>query len=148
VTSVMVPTDPRILIADDDDDLRQAVRDLLEDQQFIVVGEAVDGADAVTKAIALDPDVILIDLRMPDVDGIEATRRIKARLPMVQIVMLSAYGDPGLISAAENAGVYAYLVKGCPAELIRHVLTSAFSFKVGLLQRQTEGRSAEPTDLG
>jgi DNA-binding NarL/FixJ family response regulator len=144
----MAPTDPRILIADDDDDLRQAVRDLLEDQQFIVVGEAVDGADAVTKAIALDPDVILIDLRMPDVDGIEATRRIKARLPMVQIVMLSAYGDPGLISAAEDAGVYAYLVKGCPADLIRHVLSSAFSFKAGLVQRQTEGRAAEPPDLG
>lgn len=148
MTWVMAPTDPRILIADDDDDLRQAVRDLLEDQQFIVVGEAVDGADAVTKAIALDPDVILIDLRMPDVDGIEATRRIKARLPMVQIVMLSAYGDPGLISAAEDAGVYAYLVKGCPADLIRHVLSSAFSFKAGLVQRQTEGRSAEPPDLG
>jgi DNA-binding NarL/FixJ family response regulator len=142
----MVPTDPRILIADDDDDLRQAVRELLEDQRFVVVGEAIDGADAVTKAIALDPDVILIDLRMPDVDGIEATRRIKAQLPMTQIVMLSAYGDPGLISAAENAGVYAYLVKGCPAELIRHVLTSAFAFKAGLVQRQSEGRPAEPSD--
>jgi DNA-binding NarL/FixJ family response regulator len=140
-------TDARVLIADDDDDLRRTMRELLEDQRFVIVGEAVDGADAVARALELEPDVILIDLRMPDVDGIEATRRIKARLPMVQIVMLSAYGDAGVISAAENAGVYAYLIKGCPADLIRHVLTSAFTFKVGLLQRQTEDR-ASPSDLG
>jgi DNA-binding NarL/FixJ family response regulator len=146
VTTALGPSDARVLIADDDDDVRQAVRELLEDQRFVIVGEAVDGADAVTKALDLRPDVVLIDLRMPDVDGIEATRNIKALLPMVQVVMLSAYGDPGLISAAENAGVYAYLIKGCPAELIRHVLSSAFTFKVGLAQRQAEGRP-DPPDL-
>ncbi len=146
MTTALGPSDARVLIADDDNDVRQAVRELLEDQRFVIVGEAVDGADAVTKALDLQPDVVLIDLRMPDVDGIEATRKIKALLPMVQVVMLSAYGDPGLISAAENAGVYAYLIKGCPAELIRHVLSSAFTFKVGLVQRQAEGRP-DPPDL-
>jgi DNA-binding NarL/FixJ family response regulator len=146
VTVAVGRNDARVLIADDDDDLRQAVRELLEDQRFVIVGEAVDGADAVTKALVLKPDVILIDLRMPDVDGVEATRRIKAQLPLVQVVMLSAYGDAGLISAAETAGVYAYLIKGCPADLIRHVLSSAFTFKAGLAQRQAEGR--QPQDLG
>lgn len=140
MTVAIEPSDARVLIADDDDSLRQAVRELLEDQRFVVVGEAVDGADAVSKALALQPDVILIDLRMPDVDGIEATRRIKAQLPTIQVVMLSAYGDPGLIAAAETAGVYAYLVKGCSADLIRHVLNSAFTFKVGQAQRRAEGR--------
>lgn len=127
---------PRVLIADDDDDLRDAVRELLEEHRFQIVGEATDGADAVTKATELEPDVVLMDLRMPDMDGIEATRRIRARLPRVQVVMLSAYGDRGLIEAAEDAGVYAFLVKGCSGDLIRQVLRFAHDFKAGLEERE------------
>lgn len=134
----------RVLIADDDDELREAIRGLLEDQGFQIVGEAVDGAEAVAKTVDLEPDVVLMDLRMPGVDGIEATRLIKDRMPLVQVVILSAYGDPGLVREAEGVGVYAYLVKGCPAQMIRQVLSSASSFKAGLVEREREGRPAYP----
>jgi DNA-binding NarL/FixJ family response regulator len=138
-SDTIATTAARVLIADDDVELRDAMRALLEEQGFLIVGEAADGAEAVTKAADLEPDVVLMDLRMPGVDGIQATFRIKARLPLVQVVMLTAYEDPGLSRGAEEAGVYAYLVKGCPAGLICDVLNSARSFRAGLIARQEEG---------
>jgi DNA-binding NarL/FixJ family response regulator len=120
---------PRILLVDDDRDFREALRELLSDHGFEVVGEAGDGAEGVDLVSRTDPDVVLMDLRMPNLDGIQATRSIKRGRPAVQVILLSAYGDPGLKEGAEEAGVYCYLVKGCPANIITDALEFAWRFK-------------------
>jgi DNA-binding NarL/FixJ family response regulator len=86
-----------------------------------VVGEAADGLQAVARARELAPDVVVLDLRLPGLNGIQATRAIKRELPGTQVVIFTAYDDPGLARGAAQAGAFAYLVKGCPpAELGRH----------------------------
>src|SRR5712691_1511524 len=116
---------PRVLVADDEESLLQALCSLLDEIGFMVVGSASNGQEAVEQAIALCPEVVLMDMRMPILDGIEATRLIKRHDPSVQVVMLSAYEDMGLRHGAESAGAYCYLVKGCSPSLIGDVLQAA-----------------------
>jgi DNA-binding NarL/FixJ family response regulator len=123
---------PRVMLVDDDRGFREMLRDLLVEDGFDVVGEASDGGEAARLASEVMPDVILMDLRMPNVDGIEGTRLVKTVLPLVQIVMLSAYGDLGLQRGAQEAGVYCYLIKGCPPGMIREMLRFAWKYKLGL----------------
>jgi DNA-binding NarL/FixJ family response regulator len=113
---------PRVLLVDDERVIREALRDLLEEMGFHVVGVASDGAEAVELASSLRPAVVLMDLRMPRMDGIEAARRIKADGPHTQVVILSAYEDESLQDGAIDAGVASYLVKGCRPTVIRDVL--------------------------
>jgi DNA-binding NarL/FixJ family response regulator len=126
---------PRVLLVEDDRGLREALRDMLVDTDVEVVGEALDGVEGLDLATRLEPDVILMDMRMPRMGGLEATRLIKDRLPHVQVVILTAYEDPALQEDAANAGVYAYLVKGCPPRLVGHVTHKAFEFKRALEER-------------
>jgi DNA-binding NarL/FixJ family response regulator len=105
---------PRVLVVDDHPMLREALVELLEQAGFEVAGEAVDGADAVALAKQLAPDVVLMDLRMPVMGGLDATRLIKDACPDIQVVMLSAFDSPALQQQAEEAGCFAYLVKGAP----------------------------------
>jgi DNA-binding NarL/FixJ family response regulator len=109
---------PFVLVVDDDRDTRDLLRALLEAQGFTVIGEAADGEQAVATARALNPDVVLMDQRMPRLGGAAATRRIKAERPSVQVIILSLYEDVDALGAAEDAGAYCYLVKGCPTSLI------------------------------
>jgi DNA-binding NarL/FixJ family response regulator len=90
----------RILIADDDEIIREALTEFLSAKGFDVVGEAADGAEAIDAAIALRPDVVLVDIRMPRVNGIEAIQRIAAEVPTARMLALSAYDDPALSSSA------------------------------------------------
>jgi DNA-binding NarL/FixJ family response regulator len=133
---------PRIVVVDDDPGFREMLRGMLEDQGFDIVGEAEDGRAAVDVTEELTPDVVLMDLRMPKLSGIEASRSIKALLPMVQIIILSAYEDAGLKRGADEAGVYCYLIKGCPPSMIKDVLEFAWSYKVGL--EDAEGAAGLP----
>jgi DNA-binding NarL/FixJ family response regulator len=130
----------RVLAVDDDRGFLDEIRGLLEDEGFEVAGTASDGNEAVARAEELCPDVVLMDLRMPTLDGIAATRLIKQHLPLTQVVILSAYDDPGLQEGAEEAGVYCYLIKGCRSQLIRDVLLQAWSFKASL-----EARGSSPS---
>jgi DNA-binding NarL/FixJ family response regulator len=116
---------PRLLVADDHAGLRQALVALLDDAGFEVVGQAVDGADAVALARELEPEVVVVDLRMPVLNGLDATRLIKEALPAVQVVLLSAFDSPALRRQAAAAGCFAYLVKGVPAERLQSVLRDA-----------------------
>jgi CheY-like chemotaxis protein len=109
---------PKILIVDDDDGFRTMIRDWLADEGLTDIREANNGADAVEIASSLEPDLILMDVRMPKMNGIEAAERIREFQPAVQIVMLSGYEDTVLREAGEKAGLYAYLVKGCPPDVL------------------------------
>jgi DNA-binding NarL/FixJ family response regulator len=103
----------RVLVVDDDDAVRTVLADLLQEEGFEVVGRAIDGIEGVSLALSLTPDGVLLDVRMPRMGGIEAARAILAQLPNVRIVMLSAYNDASLQAEAKEAGVSAFLVKGC-----------------------------------
>jgi two-component system, response regulator PdtaR len=100
----------RILIAEDETIIRLDLRDLLERAGFDVCAEAKDGEEAVQLARAEQPDVAVLDVKMPKLDGIEAARRILDERP-IPIVMLTAYGQEELVSRAVEAGVFGYLVK-------------------------------------
>jgi two-component system response regulator NreC len=101
----------RVLIADDHDIVRQGLKRVLGvDDGIEVVGEANSGLQAVKQALALEPEVILMDLKMPDMDGITATREIKKDLPQTQVIMLTMHAEEYIEDAIE-AGVSGYLLK-------------------------------------
>ncbi len=107
----------RILIADDHPVFRYGLRALLlAEPTTSVVGEATTGAEAIEKALSLQPDVILMDLNMPGVNGIEATRRILAQTPHVSILVLTMFDDDDSVFAAMRAGARGYLLKGAEGE--------------------------------
>lgn len=109
---------PRVMVVDDEELLRQAFRRLLERQGVEVCAEAADGIEAVELATAASPDIILMDLRMPRLDGLGATKQIRALLPEVCVIMTTAYTDQAFRDEAVSVGVSAYLVKGTrPAEM-------------------------------
>ncbi|MGI9117733.1 MAG: ANTAR domain-containing response regulator [Gaiellales bacterium] len=100
----------RVLIAEDETIIRLDVRTLLERAGHDVVAEARDGEEAVALAAEHEPDLVIMDVRMPHLDGIEAARAITDRRP-VPIVMLTAYAEQDLVTRASEAGAFAYLVK-------------------------------------
>jgi two-component system, response regulator PdtaR len=100
----------RILIAEDETIIRLDLRGLLEQAGFEVCAEAKDGLEAVELARSAEPDLAVLDVKMPRLDGIEAARRILDERP-IPIVMLTAYGQDELVSRAVEAGVFGYLVK-------------------------------------
>ncbi|HEV3014743.1 MAG TPA: response regulator transcription factor [Actinomycetota bacterium] len=120
-----LPPRPRVLLADDHTRLREALRDLLEETGFEVVGESGDGADAVAMAGQLAPDIVVIDLRMPVLNGLDATRLIKDARPATQVVVLSAFESPELERQAREAGAFAYLDKGTMTRRVHRVLLGA-----------------------
>ena len=100
----------RILIAEDETIIRLDLKNLLERGGFEVCAEARDGEEAVALAASEQPDLAVLDVKMPRLDGIEAARRILAERP-IPIVMLTAYGQEELVARAVEAGVFGYLVK-------------------------------------
>jgi len=101
-----------VLLAEDHALVREGMRDLLEREQDLkVVGEAENGRQAVEKVAVLRPDVVLMDVDMPVLDGIEATRKIKASRPATTVLVLSAYDDEQYVFAALDAGAAGYLLK-------------------------------------
>lgn len=115
----------RILIVDDQDLVRDGLRAIFEDVPDIdVVGEAADGLEAVAAAAELTPDVVLMDLRMPRLDGIKATRRIVAACD-ARVVVLSTFADDDMVLAAFRAGASGYLLKDSPREDIVEAVRSA-----------------------
>ena len=100
----------RILIAEDETIIRMDLRSLLESAGFEVCAEAKDGEEAVELARAEQPDLAVLDVKMPRLDGIEAARRIIEERP-IPIVMVTAYGERELVARAVEAGVFGYLVK-------------------------------------
>jgi DNA-binding NarL/FixJ family response regulator len=122
----MSPDDPiRVLLADDQRVVREGLAMLLELLPGIeVVGTAADGDEAVRLAAARAPDVVLMDLRMPRVDGVEATRRIADIRPQARVIALTTYADEPTVLSALRAGARGYLTKDAGAEEIEAAITA------------------------
>ena len=106
----------RLLLADDHRMLRDSLRRSLEEHGFAVVGEAGDGAEAVRLCDDLRPDVVLMDVTMPVLDGVEAARRICRVAPESRVVMLTMHADDDVMARAAQAGAVDYLVKDCSVD--------------------------------
>jgi DNA-binding NarL/FixJ family response regulator len=124
-----MPEDKRIrlVLADDHAVVRAGTRELLEQQSDLnIVGEASDGEEAVRLAHELQPDVIVMDVRMPRMTGVEATRRIKAECPDVKVLVLTAHDDDEYVFALLQAGANGYLMKTAEIEeLVKAIRTVA-----------------------
>jgi two-component system nitrate/nitrite response regulator NarL len=102
----------RVLLVDDHDGVRKAVRSLLETYpRFEIIGEAVDGKEAIDEATRLKPDVVVLNVSMPVMNGIEAARVIKSESPQSAIVILSSHADNDLVELAKEIGAKAYVAK-------------------------------------
>ena len=118
----------RVLLVDDHTMVRQDTRELLERQDDMeVVGEAGDGQEAMNLALQLLPDVVLMDVRMPGMNGIEATRHIKTQQPQITILALSAYEDTQYVAAARQAGAMGYILKNVQAAELVSAIRSAYA---------------------
>src|SRR5215470_18080569 len=115
-----------LLICDDSAEARAVLRTMLADQPDIeVVGEAEDGGEAIAQAIALEPDVVLMDVSMPVVDGIAATRRVRELLPGARIVAFAGSDDGEIVNAMLEAGAGAYCLKGSPLWELERAIAGA-----------------------
>lgn len=113
----------RVLLCDDHELFREGIKAILRDEPGIdVVGEARDGREAVEKASRLRPDVVLMDMEMPDLNGMEATRRIRQAQPQVKVLMLSMYGEEELVARCLEAGAAGYVLKDVPASQLVYAI--------------------------
>jgi DNA-binding NarL/FixJ family response regulator len=154
-----------ILLVDDHEMVRQGTAELLRRvPEFVIVGESSDGEHAVELARAKRPDVVVMDVHMPGLSGVEATRRIRESLPGVHVLVLSAYDDDYYVISLLRAGASGYLLKTAPInELVRaiqQVYAGEFPFHPSILRKvvlnfpsrrtpaqETSGTLAEAEDL-
>lgn len=119
---------PRVIIAEDDEVFRYTVR-LIVKQECEVVGEATDGAAAVELAAGLRPDVVLLDISMPVMTGLEAARLIRERLPDIRVIMVSNHRAPEYLKAALQIGVHGYVVKDVATSQLPTAIQDAIAGK-------------------
>ena len=122
----------RVLLADDHRLLREGLRRSLTDEGFEIVGEAADGEEACDLVDELRPDLVLMDVTMPNLNGVEATKRIHARHPDVRIVMLTMHADAEVVADAIRGGANGYLVKDCSTDEIATAIRQAVSGETAL----------------
>jgi DNA-binding NarL/FixJ family response regulator len=142
----------RILIADDHQVVRQGLITTLESEEFEVIGEAIDGEEAINLAETLRPDVVLIDVQMPKVDGIAATKEITHRLPGIYVVVLSSFDQDEYIYKCIQAGAKGYVLKGDSLDGLFEVLRAAAKgeslLPPHIATKLVERISSPPTDHG
>ena len=142
-----LPSQITVLVADDHAIVRQGLCALLKtDGQFLIVGQARTGREAVQKAHELKPDVILMDIAMPTLNGIEATRQILAANPAARVIVLSAHGDFAYVERMCEAGVAGFLEKQTSVEILSTAIREAckgntfFSPAITKLIRENPGK--------
>jgi DNA-binding NarL/FixJ family response regulator len=145
----------KVIICDDQALIRDGLEMLLKLEKSIqVVGQAQDGAEAVELVAQHEPDLVLMDLKMPGMNGIEATRRIRARHPAVKVLVLTTYDDDEWIFDAIRAGAAGYLLKDTPREEVIKAVRGTVEGKAfvdpavaGKLLSQVAGNQAQPATL-
>jgi DNA-binding NarL/FixJ family response regulator len=115
----------KLLIADDHEVVRLGLKTLLSNSEVKIVAEAATGSEAVKYALENDPDVVLLDNRMPDGDGLTALGRIKLDKPDMPVLMLSTFDDPAYIARALALGASGYIIKGCTRDHLIHCIRAA-----------------------
>lgn len=129
----------KVMIVDDHAVVRSGLSAfLLAFDDLEHVGDATGGADAVSKCISLRPDVVLMDLVMPDVDGAEATRRIKEACPEVQVIALTSYKEDDLVQGVLKAGALSYLLKNVSADELAGAIRAAYAGRPTLAPEAAE----------
>jgi len=123
----------RILVVDDHAVIRSGLRKfLMVNRDLEPVGEATDGVEAVQMAGVYKPDVVLMDLMMPEMDGITATREIRQKYPPTQVVVLTSFSDANLVQGALQAGAIGYLQKNVTASELGNAIRSAHAGRMTL----------------
>lgn len=146
----------RVVIADDHALLRGGLRQAIErDRRFVVVGEADDGEDAIVQIEAQSPDIAVLDIRMPKLDGFAVARAVRARRPEVAVVFLTLHDDEALLDAALDLGARGYLLKASAVgEIVeglhavaegKHYVARALTGR--LIERRVESATARPSPL-
>ena len=130
----------RLIIVDDHSLARQGLRDMLDDEPGIeVVGEATNGLEALTLCSRLDPDLVLMDVRMPQMDGLTATRKIKQKFPKISVLMLTMHENPDYLLEALKAGAAGYVLKDALQDevttAVQQVLSGEFALDRELAAR-------------
>ena len=145
----------RVMTVDDQEILRGGIKfSLLAFDDLELVGEASSGEEALRLCREVQPHVVLMDLRMPEMDGVETTRAIRSLCPQVQVVALSSYHDQDLVRRAMQAGAVGYLVKGVSAEELAEAIRAAHAGRpalgqeaVGVLLQGTDASPKPGADL-
>lgn len=131
------PTATRLVVVDDHDLAREGIKDMLLDEPDIeVVGEAANGREALLVCSRLRPDMLLMDVRMPEMDGLAATREIKNRYPEISVLMVTMHENPDYLLEALKAGAAGYVLKDAPQEEV-----------VGAVRQVREGESPLDSEL-
>lgn len=142
----------KVLLVDDHLVVREGIRAMLaRETDILIVGEAASGGEAVQKAVELEPDVVLMDIRMPDVTGTEAVKRIKSVRAGTSIIMLTMYDSNMYVIEAIKAGAAGYLTKDVSRELLCHAVRSVVDggmmVRSGLLKRAVDAMSRAPAAM-
>lgn len=144
----------RVLMADDHPVVRGGIRTLLETSDLIdVVGEAGSGREALQMVDDLQPDILLLDMEMPDMSGVEVSRQLKKKRAGVKVLVLSAYNDPQYIRSVLSNGAAGYLTKDEAPEFILEAINGVWRGQEGWLSRKVAAQMTiwtreEPEDLG
>jgi DNA-binding NarL/FixJ family response regulator len=143
----------RLLLVDDQPLIRRGLKALLKPEtELEIVGEAEDGQVALTQIEALQPDLVLMDIRMPMMDGVAATREISQRFPQVKVLILTTFDDTEYVSQALQCGAAGYLLKDTPVEelvqAIQLVHKGYTQLAPGLAQKLMAGATAPPVVSG
>lgn len=120
----------RLLLVEDHVLVRQSIRAFLESASFEIVGEATTGTEAVEMATTLQPEIVVIDLHLPEMNGIEATRRICKACKDVRVVALTAYNEPAYIRALKKAGAHGFVLKSADLSELLNTIHNSFRGRI------------------